>query len=296
MNDRPHSPRRWRGAALFLLICLLLQGGLVLIFSEPTAAFLYAADARLHATRVAVDEEGVLEYHAMREAVSGASLLIVGCDGGVAGTSELVLDLLTFIKRSANVRQLVLDLPEYEIDLLNAYLANEDVPPQTVLAGLAGVTAETPALVTGIYDMNTLLPPARRMTLVSAETDWAQGDAPVLYLADRRLGADAVRDLAQRDGGGDDVLTIDLRYADASALAADGSIVPLDEAELPLAGEPGSVWLVDTDQLGVTAAFYRFVVTKTRGGRLADLADGLTGEGGRFNLIVIGGEAASPLA
>lgn len=78
MNDSTHLPRRWWGAALFLLICLLLQGGLVLFFSEPTAAFLYAADARLHADRVEVDDAGVLEYYDMREAVTGADVIVVG--------------------------------------------------------------------------------------------------------------------------------------------------------------------------------------------------------------------------
>lgn len=295
MNDSTHLPRRWWGAALFLLICLLLQGGLVLFFSEPTAAFLYAADARLHADRVEVDDAGVLEYYDMREAVTGADVIVVGCDGGVTGTSELVLDLLTFIKRSANVRRIVLDLPEYEIDLLNAYLDGEDLLPEDVLAGLPGVTSETLALVIGICAMNNLFPPVRRMTLAAAETGWAQIETPVLYLADRSLGADTVRHIEQQVVGMGDVLTVALRYSGTAARATDGEIVSLDEVWLPFAGGPGSVWLVDTSQLGGTAAFYRFVVTRTRGGRLAGLADELNSGGGRFNLIVVGQTAASPL-
>lgn len=297
MNTTGPLPRL-RGAALFLVLCLLVQGGLYLLFSEPCAAWICSAAARISAERVELDDDGVLEYHALRGPVGSARLLVVGCDSGAAGTSELVMDFLTFVKRCVNVRTLVIDLPEYEVELLNLYLGGDPVYPADVLRGCCGVTTETCALIEGIADLNSLLPPARQFSLRSSELSWTLGGQtgePFCYLADRSLGAAPLGELdvmlAHREG----VVTLDIRYQASSALAGDGSVRPLNETGLPFGGQAGSVWLVEYDRLDPAARFYRFVVTRTRGGRLAGMADAMLGERGDYALVLVGAEASAPL-
>lgn len=291
MNNTGTLPRL-RGAALFLVLCLLLQGGLYLLFSEPSAAWILSASARATAERVELDDDGVLEYHALRGQVTGARLLVVGCDGGAAGTSGLLLDFLTFVKRCVNVRELVIDLPEYEVELLNLFLAGEAVYPADVLRGSSGVTAETQALIEGIEVLNRLFPPARQLSLRSSELTWTLGGEvgePLLYLADRSIGAAPLGEIDDMLKYRDGVVTVDIRYQ-ASAGCPD------DNTALPLAGEAGSVWLIDYADLGWPTAFYRFVVTRTRGGRLAGMADVMLAERGDYALVLVGADAAAPLS
>ena len=297
MNNTGILPRL-RGAAIFLLVCLLFQGGLYLLFSEPFAAWVYTAAARLCAEQIKLDDDSVLEYHSMRADIGGADLLVVGCNSGAAGTSELILDLLTFIKRCANVRCLALDLPEYEVGQLNDYLSSGDVPPEEVLMGCDGVTEETLKLIVGIDELNRLLPPARQIALLSTERSWAQqGEAgmPVLYLADRLLGAEEVGAIKRHYASRSAMVTIDLCYQASAALTDDGRTSLLNEINLPLAGEPGRIWLFARERLTLPADFYTFVVTRTRGGRLADLADTLPAQGGDYNLVVVGARESASL-
>lgn len=280
-----------RGAALFLVLCLLLQGGLYLLFSEPCAAWLCSAGARMTAERVELDDDGVLEYYDLRGPVTGARLLVVGFDSAAAGTSGLVADFLGFVKRCTNVRELVIDLPEYEVDQLNEFLAGEAIYPGDILRGCDGVTAETQALIEEIEVLNRLLPPARQLSFRSSELTWTLGGEagePLCYLADRSLGAASLGEIDDMLKYRESVVTVDLRYQASAGC-------PSDDIALPFGGEGGSIWLIDYADLGWPTAFYRFVVTRTRGGRLAALADAMEAERGDYALVLVGADAAVPL-
>ena len=291
MNNTRALPHL-RGAALFLMLCLLLQGGLYLLFSEPCAAWIRAAAERATAQAVEADDDGLLEYHALRASAAGARLFVVGCDSGAVGTAELMNDLLRFFKRCTNIRTLVIDLPEDEVNMLNDYLAGDDYYPGDILIGCAGATFETMELIEAVQELNAHLPPARQFFFRSSALTWTLGGEvgePILYLADRSLGAKPLGELDDMLKYRGAVVTIDLRY-----LASDGC--PEDSVCLPFAGEAGDVWLVDHTSSGWTKDFYRFVVTNTHGGRLAELADALEAERGDYSLILVGAEAAEPIA
>ena len=282
---------RWRGAVLFLVLCLLLQGGLYLLFSEPCAAWIRSAAERVTAQAVAADDDGLLEYYALRSDAVGARLFVVGCDSRAVGTADLVTDLLRFLKRCTNVRTLVLDLPADEVDMLNDYLIGDGFYPEDILIGCAGSTAETIALIEGVEEINAYLPPARQMSFQSSALTWTLGGEvgePILYIADRSLGAKTLGELDDMLKYRDGVVTLDLRYQASAGC-------PEDTVCLPFAGETGDVWLIDHTSPGWTQDFYRFVVTNTRGGRLAGLADALEAERGDYSLILVGAEAAEPI-
>ncbi len=289
MNNTETLPRL-RGAAIFLVLCLLLQGGLYLLFSEPCAAWICSVAARVSAEQVMLDDDGVLEYHALRGAVAGAKLLVVGCDSAAVGTAELVNDLFTFLKRCTNVRTVVIDLPEYEVAQVNLFLAGEPIYLTDILMEY-GATAETQAMIEGVEALNALLPPARQLSFRSSALTWTLGGEvgePICYLADRRLGAAPLGELDDMLKYREGVVTVDLRYQASPGCAG-------DDTALPLAGETGSVWLIDHAEPSWPTSFYRFVVTRTRGGRLAGMADALEAERGDYTLVLVGADAAVPL-
>ncbi len=299
MNTTKPTRDHLRKIALFLLICLLLQGGICFAVSEPFSAWLYRADARLHAERISLDDGGVLEYYFMREALADAQLIAVGCDSGVSGTAVLLLDLLEFIKQSAEVSLLVVDLDEDIVRRLNILLSNDGEFSADVLASVSGATNETLQFFAGLAELNDRLPPSRKISLLSSARSWSvlgKVKNPVLYLADRALGADDMQTVARRFVGREGLLTIDLRYQNSFRLADMGVVEALNEIDLPFVGREESIWAYDTELLSRTAAYYDLVVDRIHGGRLRDNADRIPLQGGRFNLVLVGGVQASSLS
>ncbi|MBR7184283.1 MAG: hypothetical protein IKD37_01610 [Clostridia bacterium] len=296
MNCSGKGFRRLRDVLVFLLVCLLLQGGLYLAFSEPCADRICAWTARLTAEAVDLQDEGLLEYHAMRHAVSDARLVVVGFDSSVAGSGALMVDFLRFVTRSVDVDSLVVDYPADIVEALNEYLDGEHDYPEDFLLDVEGATAETLALVEGVAEINHLLPPMHRFTFSSAEEAWSkEGEpgAPILYLADRAVGAGAFADVCRSLADCAAVVTVDVRCQDA--VPDDGARNP-SAFILPAAGQAGSVWLIETEKLSVPMAYYRFVVTHVNGGKQAALADLRAAQMGDFSLIAVGREEAEPLS
>ena len=299
MNAIKPARDHLRKIALFLIICLLLQGGICFAVSERFAAWLYRADARLHAERISLDDGGVLEYYFMREALADVQFIAVGCDSGVSGTAALLLDLLEFIKQSAEVCLLVVDLDEEIVQHLNILLSNDGEFSADVLASVLGATDETLKFFTGLAELNNRFPPSRKISLLSFSQLQAllgQAGNPILYLADRALGADDMQSLAYDFLEEEGLLTIDLCYQNCLRLADTGVVEALDEINLPFVGRGESIWAYDTELLSRTAGYYDLVVDRIHGGRLHDNVDRLPRQGGRFNRVLVGGVQASPLS
>lgn len=159
-----------RCAALFIVIASVAQLIFALLFTAQGLFAIYPTVLRMKSEKISQDNV-FPEYFDVRSEFSHKGLYILGADTGVSASYDVIIDYLRFLKQSAEVSVLSLNISKYDAGKINDCLLAEN--PEEREKGIKffrsskNYSEEFCTFVRSLCQINDRLTPQRKISVAS---------------------------------------------------------------------------------------------------------------------------------
>lgn len=163
----------------FVLAVLLLQGIATLFLTPEGLELVYQVPLRFHAESFKPENNTYVVYYETRVDISEADLIIVGADGNVAESYDILGHFTRFLKQYNNISSVMLDFDKVEQHIASG-LMNEDTEARFyarlgTLKGSKGIPQDFLDYLSELFVVNTTMPPVRKFELASYSEELTSG-------------------------------------------------------------------------------------------------------------------------
>lgn len=174
--------RTVRGICVFLLAVLLIQGAALLVLTPAGLEKIHPFFVRVHAEKFDPSTNTYAVYYDTRVEVAAADLIVVGIDGNVAESYDLLGHFTRFVKQYSNYSAVMMNLSSSQRMLANSLLAqNEESRFDKRLEAMrenTGMTEDFTDYFTELYIINRTMTEERKFDILSYSEQFITEEAP----------------------------------------------------------------------------------------------------------------------
>ncbi len=160
-----------RHIAVFVLAVIIIQSAALLFLTPGGLELIYPLLVRVSAEKFNPDNNTYAVYYDERVEVSAADLIVVGIDGAVAESYDILGHFTRFVKQYNNISDVILDLESDEMEYVTAVFDSADeLAYNTALSTLkdqTDITSSFREYISELYFINRMMNPARKFGAAS---------------------------------------------------------------------------------------------------------------------------------
>lgn len=165
---------------IFILCAALIQGVVIIAFTHIGEDLIYPFVRRMFAEKIDITDNSYAEYYNIRDYVKQSNIIIIGADGRISGTYNVISDFLKFVKQNININIVALEIKAAEGEIITDCILSQDdiqfLEQIKRLENYEGMSIELIPFVESLYKINRIMPPDRKITVAGLDSASSSDD------------------------------------------------------------------------------------------------------------------------
>lgn len=179
--------KKIRLTAIFICAVVVIQGLALLFLTSEGLELVCSVPMRINAERFKPENNTYVVYYDARSEIADADLVVIGIDGNIAESYDLLGHFTRFLKQYNNFSDVMLDLNKTQSSVASK-LMDEDEESHfyaklTTLGESGGLTQDQLDYLSELYAVNATMTPVRKIDLMSYSSNEGMTTAEMITSA-----------------------------------------------------------------------------------------------------------------